>query len=110
MSASVRVSFLVPRAPIMENSAAAWNQRGEALARQQQALRLKPDFAEGHNELGLALMALGRLSEAEACFQEALRLRPAYAHAHLNLGRLLQDQGRLDEAVACYRQASRVRA
>ena len=52
------------------------------------AVRLKPDYAEAHNNLGNALTALGRVEEAAASFQEAVRLRPDYAEAHNNLTRL----------------------
>ncbi len=71
------------------------------------ALRLKPDYAEPHNNLGNVFKDRGELDEAAACYQRALQLRPGYALAHYNLGLVCQDRGNLDEAVACYRQALR---
>ena len=41
-----------------------------------QVLRLCPDFAEGHNNLGLALAACGEYAEAEASYERVLRLDP----------------------------------
>jgi hypothetical protein len=70
-----------------------------------QAVRLRPQAAEAHNNLGLALNALGRFSEAEACFLEALRLQPGYVEGHNNLGSVYKDQGRLAEALASYQVA-----
>ena len=77
----------------------------EAVACYRRALELKPDYAEAHNNLGIALKDQGKLDEAVACYRRALELKPDYAEAHNNLGNALKDQGKLDEAVACYRRA-----
>ena len=69
------------------------------------ALELKPDYAGVHNNLGVALIAMGNLDEAVACYRRALELKPDYVEAHNNLGTALKDQGKLDEAVACHRRA-----
>ena len=47
-------------------------------------LELKPDYAEAHNNLGIALVQQGRFEEALAHYGQALRLNPAYAEAHAN--------------------------
>jgi predicted O-linked N-acetylglucosamine transferase (SPINDLY family) len=70
-----------------------------------QALALRPDFAEAHNNLGNVFRAQGRLDEALACYRRTLELKPDYAEGHFNLGIALQDQGKLDEAIVCYRRA-----
>ena len=44
----------------------------------EQALRLKPDHAEGHNTLGMAWKCLGEWAKATLCFQEATRLRALF--------------------------------
>src|ERR1041384_7155871 len=43
-----------------------------------QALPLRPDFADAHNNLGNALRGLNKLEEATACYEQALRLKPAH--------------------------------
>ena len=48
----------------------------EAIAEYREAIRLKPDFAEAHNNLGNALQAKGKLDEAIAEYREAIRLKP----------------------------------
>jgi Flp pilus assembly protein TadD len=48
----------------------------EATTYLQQAVDLKPDSAEAHNQLGLLEAQQGKLQSAIAQFQEALRLRP----------------------------------
>jgi predicted O-linked N-acetylglucosamine transferase (SPINDLY family) len=77
----------------------------EAVACYHRALKLKPDFAEVHSNLGNALKDQGKLDEAVACHRRALELKPDYAGALNNLGNALRDQGKLDEAVTSYRRA-----
>jgi Flp pilus assembly protein TadD len=60
----------------------------EAIAQYQQALRVSPDFAEAHNNLGGALQMAGRLTEAMDQYEQALRLKPDLVSARNNLARL----------------------
>ena len=69
------------------------------------ALELKPDFAEAHNNLGLAFKDQGNLDQAVACYRRALELKPDFAEAHNNLGVVNTMQGKLEEAVVCCRRA-----
>jgi tetratricopeptide (TPR) repeat protein len=64
------------------------------------ALRLKPDFAGAHNNLGNVFILQGKLLEAVASFQQAVRFQPDFAVAHSNLGNALREQGQLAEAMA----------
>ena len=68
-------------------------------------LALAPGDADAHSNLGNALHAQGKLSEAQACHRRAIELSPDRAEAHSNLANALKDQGRLDEAIAAYRRA-----
>jgi len=49
------------------------------------ALRIDPNFAEAHNNLGDVLQLLNRLPEAEASYRTALRLAPDDPLVHYNL-------------------------
>jgi Flp pilus assembly protein TadD len=54
-----------------------------------EALRLRPEFAEAHNNIGLVLAQNGDDEKASNEFREAVRIRPDYADAHANLGAVL---------------------
>ena len=71
----------------------------------QQALRLKPDYTDAHNNLGNTLLKKGQIEEAISQFQETLRLQPDYALAHDNLGVGLTRMGQWAEAIAHHRKA-----
>jgi serine/threonine protein kinase/Flp pilus assembly protein TadD len=66
---------------------------------------LRPQSAETHMNLGLALAENGQQEEALASFQEAGRLRPDYSFAHYFRGVELMKQDLFDEAIACFRLA-----
>jgi len=57
----------------------------EAIAELNEALRLRPDYVEAHNNLGNALLQSGRIDEAIVEYEEVLRLRPDNVAARGNL-------------------------
>ena len=61
----------------------------EVAAEFREAIRLRPDFAEAQNNLGLVLTQTNEDEAAIAAFREAIRIRPNYAEAHANLGAAL---------------------
>ena len=81
----------------------------EALEHFEQAVRLKPGYAEAHNNLGDALQQTGRTPEARDEFEQAVQLKPGYAEAHNNLGNILLQAGRLPEAMDQFEQALRLK-
>lgn len=64
----------------------------EAIAEYRAVLALRPQWAQVHNNLGVALMGAGERSEARRHFEEALRLEPHNARARQNLNNLLSEQ------------------
>ena len=59
----------------------------------QAALRINPDYADAHYNLGVAYEQQDRTDEAIREYQAALRVNPDYADAHYNLGVDLQATG-----------------
>jgi len=80
----------------------------EAIEHYEQALRIRPNSAEGCLNLGNALLQTGKLPEAIGEYEQALRIKPDFAGAHNNLGLALLGQGRLQEAINQYEQALRI--
>jgi tetratricopeptide (TPR) repeat protein len=68
------------------------------------AVRLQPDLAIAQQNLGTALTALDRGSEAALAFRRALASRPDFPEAHCDLGLLIGMAGAIDLAIlACRR-------
>jgi eukaryotic-like serine/threonine-protein kinase len=80
----------------------------KAVAALREAIRLQPDLAYAHANLGLALMRQGKLVEAIAEYREAIRLRPDDGPTHFNLAIALGRQEKVDEAIVEYREAIRL--
>jgi tetratricopeptide (TPR) repeat protein len=89
--------------------AAEHSQGKDPLASQEMAARLLPNDAEAQSNLGNALRAHGRLSEAAARHRRAIELHDGYAEAHNNLGSVLRDLGQHEEAAASFRRAVAIR-
>jgi len=72
----------------------------EAAYHYARGVALDADYAEGHNNLGVALSRIGRDAEAVEHFRMAVTLDSAYADAHANwgvaLGRLGDEQGAVE--------------
>ena len=78
----------------------------EAIGHYQQALEIKPDYAEAHNNLGLLLAGQGKAIEAIKQYQSALEIKPGFAAALNNLGGALLAQGRTTEAMDHFQKAA----
>jgi tetratricopeptide (TPR) repeat protein len=76
----------------------------EAIAEFHTAIRLQPDLAEAHYNLGYALWRKSQLDEGIAELREAIRLKPDHTIAHWELGHALRKKGRYPEALAAYRR------
>ena len=58
----------------------------EAIESLKQAIRINPDFAIAHYNLGAAYSKSGKYQEAIESYKQAIRIDPDDAAAHTNLG------------------------
>jgi tetratricopeptide (TPR) repeat protein len=72
-------------------------------------LTKNPQCWMAHNNLGLALVSLGRTQEAIGHYEQVLRIKPDCVEAHNNLGLALVSLGRIPEAIGHYEQALRIK-
>ncbi len=115
----ITASLSIAGAAQQTGSAENWLERGNALTHAgrwreastayQQALILKPDMIETHNNLGFVYTQLDSYAEAAASFEQALRLNPLYALARYNLGNVYLRLQRHTEALAQLRQAIKLK-
>ena len=81
----------------------------EAKRHYEEALRLKPDYADAHYNLGVVLSQACKLQDASVRFEQALRLRPDLVGAHNNLGIILSLAGKYPEAIKHFEQVLQLR-
>src|SRR5262249_15585352 len=77
----------------------------EALAAYDQAVKLKPDFAEAFTNRGYVLHALRRYDEALASYDRALALKPDDPETLSSRGNTLIELKRISDALASYERA-----
>ncbi len=74
----------------------------KAIVAFRRTLELRPGHAGAHNNLGMALNALGETDEAIEQFRAALAAEPRFVAAQFNLGNTLDAAGRYDEAARAF--------
>ncbi len=80
----------------------------DAVPKLEQVLAMRPDDVDARLNLGLALLALGRLGEAEAELLTVTRQTPAYTDAWIGLARVEQRRGDLEAARRLATEAERL--
>lgn len=81
---------------------------GDAVPKLQQVLAMRPDDVDARLNLGLALLALGRLADAEAELLAVTRQTPDYTDAWIGLARVEQRRGDLQAARRRAAEAARL--
>jgi tetratricopeptide (TPR) repeat protein len=82
----------------------------KALEYYEEAIKVRPEFAEAEFQRGNALVGLGRLEEAESGFRRAIELKRDWPLAYSALGSLLVRLNRDADAESVLRQAIKLEA
>jgi len=77
----------------------------EAMAELETALKLQPDYWQGHVNAAVVLIDQGKLDEAMARLKHVLEANPDRAHAYGSVGVVLARQGMDDEAMNHFQKA-----
>ena len=75
------------------------SQLDKAIKRYHQQVKLQPDSAKIHTDLGNLYARKGKWQYAVACYRRAIKFDRQYAKAHLNLGRILFKVGKQEEFI-----------
>ena len=109
VTSAARLSHKVPKAAKKSferaTKLAKAGNTAEAIGAYEEAIRLDPDFAAAHNNLGAHYYFTHRLEDAERVLRRAIQLDPAYMEAYSNLGVVYLARGNLEEAKQLARRA-----
>ena len=79
-----------------------------AISHYKNALKIRPEFAEAHCNLGVVYKSLGDSKNAIECYENALRINPDYLDAHMNFGLCLMESGNLVSAENCFKKVIQI--
>jgi tetratricopeptide (TPR) repeat protein len=102
-------------APKLENSAAAYSNRGlfwyekgdydQAISHYNAAIKLDPSYADGYYNRGIAYDDKGQYERAISDYTRAIELNPRYAKAYVNRGIAYARKGQFDQGISDLNEA-----
>jgi tetratricopeptide (TPR) repeat protein len=95
---------------LMANAYSAFGQYENATKEYQTALKIRPDYPDAWNNLGIVLNKQEKYNESLLAAQNATRYNPDDAEAWYNKGYTLGMLGRYDEEIDSYKQALSIRS
>ena len=75
------------------------NDYDKAIGHLENSIKLKPDFADNYNNIGIALSEKKKFKEAINCYEKAIALKQNYFDAYLNKGIALKNLKKFSSAV-----------
>ena len=102
-----------PSSPLLYNLEGASNgslkQFDESIKSYKMALKIKPDFAEAYNNLGLVLKDIGNIEAAIQNYIKAIETKPNFAEAYNNIAKAYTDIGNIETAIQNYIKAIEIK-
>jgi len=80
----------------------------EVIEALKQAIRINPDYAVAHFNLGLTYDELGRYNEAIEAYKQAIKINPDDSSTHKSLGVVYYKLNRYREAVEAFKMAIQI--
>jgi protein O-mannosyl-transferase len=80
----------------------------QAIWHDTEALRIKPDYVDAMDGLGIAFYKMGKIDDAISQYKNALQLDPCDIKVCYNFGMALAAKGKFDDAVSLYNKALRI--
>ena len=72
------------------------------------ALEINPNYADAHNNLGIAMQGLNNFLKALSCYEKAIEIKPIFPQAYHNLGLIFYKLGKIEKAKNCYEKALKI--
>ena len=88
---------------------AALQNHEEAITHYNKAIKLKPDYAEAHYNLGNTFYTLKKFKRAINKYRQAVLLLATYTHAYVNLGNIFSDTEHFGCAILNFKRATVIR-
>jgi len=75
------------------------NDYDKAISHLENSIKLKPDFADNYNNIGIALSEKKKFKKAISCYEKAITLKQNYFDAYLNKGIAFKNLKKLNNAI-----------
>ena len=75
------------------------NDYDKAISHLENSIKLKPDFADNYNNIGIALSEKKKFKKAISCYEKAIALKQNYFDAYLNRGIAFKNLKKLNSAI-----------
>ncbi len=82
-----------------------YNQKQEAIACYEQALKLNPNLSQAHHNLGEIYSREEKWQAAISSYQKAIKLNPKFSWSHHSLGKAFANTHQWEKAIYSYQQA-----
>jgi len=81
----------------------------EAIENYYKAIKLKPDYAEAYNNLGIVYLKIKEFEKSKHNLDQATKLKPDYAEAYYNLGNVHRNLKQYEKSIQYYKIAIKLK-